>query len=182
MEINRPASSIIIFIIILLLVFLFIVPKYQQSHNLEVTLANKQAEYEGKSDYYGKISDLILQIENKGSVLQKIQAALPSGFSIAPLTYFFEKNAQKHGIAVKSFSFSQVSMGALDNGIKNMMVTVTISGTYQGLRNFIVSLEKSARLFDIKTVSLSPVEGLNSRTQSQLKQYDMKLEVTTHAY
>ena len=73
-------------------------------------------------------------------------------------------------------------MGALDNGIKNMMVTVTISGTYQGLRNFIVSLEKSARLFDIKTVSLSPVEGLNSRTQSQLKQYDMKLEVTTHAY
>ncbi|KKP42230.1 MAG: hypothetical protein UR31_C0017G0009 [Parcubacteria group bacterium GW2011_GWA2_33_14] len=190
MEINKPITSIILIVIIAILIFLFVLPKYQESRALQITLVEKQAEYNGKSVYYAKISDLLLGIENRKDELEKINSSLPPDLFISPLIYFFEKKGSENGLIVKSIVFSELSPISLEKnsslntkkGVRNITFTIDILGNYQGLKNFLYSLERSSRLFQVNTISFASTESLGSKKSSQLPAYNFKLEVTTHSY
>lgn len=192
MEINKPVSTIIVIIISLLLVLLFVLPKYQEANDLQASLKQKQAEYNGKAVYYAKISELLTQIQARKDVLEKVSSSLPSDFSLADLAYFFQKNAADNGLNIKSLEFSQASpvayrktsiVGATKE-LKNVLFTVNFLGSYQGFRNFLATLDASSRLFETNTISFTSVQV--PQTRGQLKPpspvYDFKLEVITHAY
>ena len=73
-----------------------------------------------------------------------------------------------------------------DQEIKNIVLMVDVSGSYQGLKNFLHSLERSARIFQVNTISFAPLEfsspeGLTSAAD-QIKTYDFKLEIKTQTY
>lgn len=191
MEINKPISTIILIAISLLLVLLFVLPKYQEANDLQVSLSQKQAEYNGKAVYYTKISELLLQLQSRKDVLQKISSSLPPDFSLGDLTYFFQKTAADNELAVKSLEFSQVTPVAyrktLVNGdakeLKNIMFTINFLGSYQGFKNFLAALDTSSRLFEANTISFARIETPQARGgKSMPPTYDFKLEVLTHAY
>ena len=184
MEINKPISAIIILIIALIIFFLFALPEYQKSNDLQYSLAQKQAEYNSKSVYYSKISELIGTIEDKKDALGKINSALPPDFSFAPLVFFFQKKGVENGLTIKSIIFSQISPETAEKKIRNITFTVNILGNYQGLKNFLSSLDKSARLFEGNSISFSPSVTSSDSKQSKIQQqaYDLKLELQTHTY
>lgn len=159
-------------------------PKYQKSNDLQNNLAQKQAEYNGKSIYYAKIAEIIEIIEGKKDTLEKINSALPSNFSIASLVYFFQKKGSEVGLVVKSITLSQISIPTSEERFKNIIFKVNLSGNYQGLKNFLSSLDKSARLFEVNYISFISSEISQSLKQSKNQQqtYDFQLEVQTHAY
>ena len=51
MEINKPATIIIILIVNVMLIFLFVIPKYQESIALEKSLVEKQVAYDSQGEY-----------------------------------------------------------------------------------------------------------------------------------
>ncbi len=194
MEINKPVATIIILVITLILTFLLAWPKYQESSGLQKEMVEKQAEYNGKSVYFQKISQVLLQIENKKDSLEKINNALPDNISFAPLVYFLQKKGTETGLILKSITFSQISpaifgqQSSLPEGsikeIKNIAFTVNVLGNYQGLKNFLASLENSARIFEMNTISFasqqSSVGPAQQNSKSQI--YDFKLSLKTHTY
>ena len=192
MEVNKPVSTIIVIIISLLLVLLFVLPKYQEANDLQVSLKQKQAEYNGKAVYYAKISELLADIQTRKDVLEKVGSSLPSDFSLADLTYFFQKSAADNGLNIKSLEFSQASPVAyrktsVDGATKelnNILFTINFLGNYQGFKNFLATLDTSSRLFETNTISFARVEASQARTQLRPPSpiYDFKLEVITHAY
>lgn len=192
MEINKPVSTIIVMVISLMLVFLFVLPKYQEAKGLQSSLSQKQAEYNGKAVYYSKMSELLSGIQNRKIVLEKITSALPSDFSLADVTYFFQKNAKDSGLTVRSVEFSQISPVAYRKApaisdtkeLKNILLTIDFVGSYQGFKKFLSVLDMSSRLFETNMVSFALVEGSPAKTnvKNAVPIYNFKLEVITHAY
>ncbi len=187
MEINKPISTIIILIIALILFFFFVAPEYGKSENLQNNLGQKQAEYDGKSVYYAKVSELIASIESRTDALEKINSALSSDFSFAPIASFLQQKGVENGLTIQSIMFSQISPTTTNQKVKDVTFTVNVSGNYQGLKNFVSSLDTSARLFEVNSMNFSlssPSIVSNDIKQSKNQQqtYSLKLEVVTHTY
>lgn len=191
MEINKPVAAVIVLAVTLIFVFLFAVPKYKESGDLQASLVKKQAEYDGKSVYYLKVLALISDIEDRKDALEKINSALPSNFSFASLIYFLQKKADKAGLSIQSVTFSDIlpaSYGetsqVLSKEVKNITFTLYLSGNYRDLKNFLSSLERSARLFEVKTISFASLERLGGaeQFQNQSMMHEFKLEVKTYTY
>ena len=188
MEINKPVATIIIIVISLLVVLLFVFPKYQEARDLQASLLQKQAEYNGKAVYYAKISEVLLDIQSRQGILEKVTSALPSDFSLSDITYFFQKSAADNALTVKSLEFTEAAPVAYRktavNGdskeLKNIVFTVNLLGGYQGFKNFLSDLDTSSRLFEVNTISFARVESVQPR--NALPVYDFKLEIVTHAY
>ncbi len=191
MEINKSITAIIILTINLILIFLFVIPKYQESIDLQINLLKKQVEYDSQSDYYIKLLGIIKSIEGRKDVLEKVDNALPSNFSLASVFYFFQKKSIENQLIIKSITFSGGSLGdsrvqAEGLMIKSISFTINLSGSYQGLKNFLSSLDRSDRLFQVENISfVSSKPLLNpelSNLPDQLQAYDFKLEVKTNTY
>jgi len=189
MEINKPVSIMITLVVSLFIIYLFVLPKYQESRSLEVELVNKQAQYEGRVDYYVKLSDTLEELEQKQDVLNKIESALPSNFAIAPVVYFLQEKAKEAKLEVKSISFSrqqpyrQVSSEDSNQKIKNVMFRADLTGSYQSLKNFIFYLEKSTRIFEVNSISFTGGQVSDSKlSKNILQEYDFALEIETHTY
>ena len=187
MEINKSVSTIILFIITAMVVFLFVVPKYQEGKDLENSLVQKQVAYNEDSAYYAKISELAKTIDSQKNNLEKINASLPSDFSLSPLVYFFQKKGAENGLIVKSVVFSQLSPPSPANNIRDILFTVNVLGNYQGLKGFLASMDRSARLFEVNSISFTapPAAGAAQETPQQKSQqqiYTFELVIKTHTY
>lgn len=195
MEVNKPISVIILLVITLVLVFLFVVPKYNESKHLQQKLAQSQAEYDGASAYYAKISALLSDISTRKEALGKISSALPSEVSLGSLVYFFQKKAAETGLTPKTITLSQAlaaspaakegqsSKGQTLGAVRNVVFSLELLGNYQGLKNFIAALEKSARLFEVNTISFSSLRPPGSVIEKNpLQTYSFRLQVQTHTY
>jgi Tfp pilus assembly protein PilO len=184
MEINKFISAAIIFVIALALIFLFVLPKYEESVSLQDTLVKKQIDYNNKYVYYAKILDAAKMIEENKDSLEKIHSALPSEVSLAPLIYFLQKKGGDAGLHVISVDFSQFSPTSSVDQIKNITLNIKVSGSYEGLKSFLSSLETSARLFEVDSISFASAAVAQDVKlgQNPLRTYDFNLVVRTHTY
>lgn len=189
MEINKLASLIIVLIITLFIFFLFVVPKYQESVELEAELVKKQTQYENKTNYYLKLAETLRDIEQKKDVLEKIDSALPPDFSLAPVIYFLQEKSKEAGLTVRSVSFSQQEASGKTlkadqkERVKNIILKAYLTGNYQGLKKLLSYLEGSARLFEVKSISFAAGFLKDSgRPQNKLQTHDFTLDIETHTY
>lgn len=183
MKINKPISSIITFVIILMMVFLFLIPTYQKMNDLQNSLVQKQAEYDGKFVYYTKIASILKEIDSRKDAMEKIDSALPSDSYFSPLVYFFHKEAVLTGLTATSVRLSQITPPNKKTKIRNIVFNLQLSGTYENFKKFLASLDTSARLFEVNSVSFStPTTPLQGRLPQASRTYNFDVEIQTHAY
>lgn len=186
---NKPAVIIIFLILIAMLLFLFVIPEYQEYQSLRLSVIEKQAKYSGESIYFARISDIILGLQSRQQVLDKIKSALPASVTLGPMVDFLQKKGSENGVSITSIVFSQalalVPGEVLETSspaeTKDVLFTMDLTGSYQGLKNFLFAMDNSARLFEMDSVSFSlsqPLVGVKNRAQ----EYTMKLEVRTRSY
>ncbi len=189
---NKLAFAIIVFIVTVSFAFLFAVPRYQEYTALQTVLAKKQSDYEVKSAYNARILALQKEIQNRASDLEKVDNALPTDNSYASLIYFLQNKGIESGLAVKSVTFSQaitpygqttakVSQPA--KGIKNIFLTMSVSGTYQDLKKFLGTLDKSVRLFQVNSIVFNATQTApTTKTKTKLDTYSVSMEIQTYTY
>lgn len=191
MEINKPVTIIILLIINLILIFLFVFPRYQETEKLQMSLYQKQQEYDSQSDYNIKVSEVLKNVESRGDILEKIDSALPGAFSLSDVVDFLQRKAAENKLAVQLISYSRVlpqlpqnTAGGSVSQLKSVTFMVDLSGSYRDFKNFLFSLEKSARLFEVNTMSFASKSPEKDKdfTQNQSENYDFKLELKTHTY
>ena len=188
MEINKPVATVITIMIALIVLVLFVLPQYQDASLAQAMVNEKAAEYRGKSAYYATVAQLLEKIEVRREVLGKINSALPADFSVAPIVYFLDQKAVENGSTIKSVVFLQVPAVSSDQPmplapskeVKNVVFTVDLTGSYDGLKNFLNALEKSARLFEVETISFTTVKPL--QVPGGATSYDFKLQLKTNSY
>jgi Tfp pilus assembly protein PilO len=189
MEIHKPITIIIFLILTVILTFLFVVPKYQEYQELTMKILESHAQYSGESIYYARVSDVLLGLETRKEVLDKIQGSLPNSFSLGPVVDFIQQKGTENNVKITSVMFSQISPLSLDQvpyakavgEIKNSAFTASVTGSYQGLKNFLSAMDNSARLFEMDSVSFSKIDSI-STARNRVQEYVLKLEVKTHSY
>jgi len=78
------------------------------------------------------------------------------------LVYSLQKYASESGLIVRDMAVSKAASRnnqALSNNVKEIIFSMDLMGNYSSLGNFIVSLEKSSRIFDITNISFSSAQG-----------------------
>lgn len=174
MQLNKPIAIALILLVVILLVIFLVMPEYQTLTDLRDKLGQKMSQRVSQVDYYATISKLYENIQAKAKDIQKIDNALPQNPSLGKTFYFLQNSAQENGLAVKSIFLSKAgATNTTFKSIKDLSFSMNVSGDYNSLKNFIIFLEKSSRIFEVTNISFS------SGTKPP---YDFSLQLVTHSY
>ncbi len=188
MDFDRPITIAVIFFIILILMYFLVLPAYNNFKDLQIKLGEKKAEFNAKYAYYSEVAKVFYQLEERKDSVKVIDDALPDNPSFGRLMYFFQEKAKENGLIVKDLFLAKYALGSQTSTVKEIVFSFNITGTYVALKNFILSLEKSARLFEITSISFSSTQASLNTPATQLPQfqigetYSFKMEVITHSY
>lgn len=155
MEIDRPITIAIIFLIVLILIFYVVMPKYRSFQNLLAVLGMKETELQAKNAYFVEVTEVYKELMQYQDVLQKIECALPSKFSPAELVNFVYKKTIENGVSLKGIGIIRSSEVGTGTNVKEIILPLELTGSYSSLKNFLSSLEKSARLVEIEDISFA---------------------------
>ncbi|TSC95037.1 MAG: hypothetical protein CEN87_49 [Parcubacteria group bacterium Licking1014_1] len=191
MEIDRPIAIAIMLFIILLLMFFLVVPKYQVFKDLQIKLGEKKAEFSAKYAYFAEITRVFYELDSRKDSLRTVDDVLPANPFFGKLAYFFQKTAAENGLIVKDLFLTRYSPTNQESDIKEIVFSFNLAGSYSALKNLILSLEKSSRLFEFTNISFSSSsEALSEApaktpTQSQAQQarsFSFTLEVKAYSH
>ena len=148
--------------------FFLIWPKYQKFENLKIEIENKELELRQTEDYFAKLERTAKDLEEYRDQISKIDLALPgdSSFATISLINFIGKASYANGLnlkKLKSFSITSPKPPVQPPGtqtqpqskIKDISVNFEVSGSYLALKNFINTLENSAKIIEIENLSFS---------------------------
>ena len=210
MQIDRPIAAALILFIILLLVFFLVVPEYKTFGKLQAELGEKKAEFNAQFGYYNAIADTYQQLQGRKDDIKKIDDALPQDPALGRVIYFLQQTAKGNGMMVKDLFLSKSSSNSAKsnegNSVKDIIFSINALGDYASLEKFIISLEKSSRIFEITNISFSsstsssassptsvsasipaspsiPAAPASLQTQFQTQQiYSFNLQIKTRTY
>ena len=151
-------------------------PKYQNLKNIQIQLENIKTEFRYRDDYYQNLRSLSQKLQEFEVELAAIDSALPLDSSSAALSFsnFLLKTSSENGLILQTIgSFSLSSLTGKTN-IQIISIPITVSGSYSSLKNFLNTLEKSARIIEVNGISFSSPgeEGL----------FGFSIQIQTHSY
>jgi Tfp pilus assembly protein PilO len=150
-------------------VFLFLLPTYKEIKSFRFEIEKKEAEIKYQEEKISHLNNLIEKLNQYQPELQKIQAALPPDPSLPSLFYLLQKKASDSGLTLEEISAFSISPFKEKERIKQINFEIKASGSYQAFKDFLLALEKSARLIEIEELSFSAPIKKETPISYQLK-------------
>lgn len=150
-----PAFIILFFLLVLIMGWLIIWPKFGEYSDLKQNIEIKQIELQYKEEYIAKLQGLKSKLEEKKDQVNKIGSALPDENSTPSIYKFIEESASASGMVLEGISPFSEAVSQINSRLNETTFSINISGTYPAFKSFLTALERSARLFDMSSVSLS---------------------------
>jgi len=120
-------------------------PKYQDLRLLQTSIKAKELELESQKEYFSQIKEISEQFEEYTDSLDKISSAFPEVPSLPSLFNFLQTSASQTGLLSEQIILNSVSQG-------DIRITIKLSGSYAAFKDFLLVLEKSARMIDVEDV------------------------------
>ncbi len=190
-----------ILIIAFALGFFLLLPKYQESQAAKTRVEEKKAEIKARADYYADLGAIMKDLEHYGENMEKINTALPDSLDAPAVMNFAKEAAMQAGLFVKGVDYSGAgglssSDEASSSGVSSLnsySISVKLTGTYSGLKNFLSIIERSSRLIAVSSVGIQAEQkkegegenNENARDSSQAaedKILDCDVKLSAHYY
>ncbi|MDI6591445.1 MAG: type 4a pilus biogenesis protein PilO [Patescibacteria group bacterium] len=157
----------------LILVVVLILPQYQNLKSVQEEINQKRAEIKYSQEHFLKLNELSGELGKYSTQLSKIDSALPLSPSLPSLFGFLQKTSSESGLILKRFG--EVTSESLPERekIKEHSLPLALSGSYSSFKSFLSSLEKTARLIEIESLSFSSLEG---------PPFNFNLKIKFHSY
>ena len=156
-------KQIFIFIFLLSAIILsvfFTFPKYQEVVDIKSQIEAKRTVLQYKEDRFLQLKNLEEKLEHYKEPLEKLDSVLPKDPDLPDLFNFLEKTALENGLVLGKISSFTVLSPKTKEQLGQASVVFSLSGSYSSLKNFLDTLEKSARLITLESLSFSsPEEG-----------------------
>jgi Tfp pilus assembly protein PilO len=180
-EIDKPIAIAVILFIILVLSFYLVLPKYKTFQDLLIKVGEKEAEFQGKNAYFIEVTDTYKELMTYQDSLEKIDIALPNKLSLAQIFNLLYQKSVESGIVIKSINAVKSSPVGAEASIQETGFNIALSGSYASLKNFLSSLEKSARLVEVEgfSFSVTPPSGKNAVIQEI---FSVNLSIKVYSY
>lgn len=169
---SKALLTIIFSFLAILLLFL-ILPKRQELNDMESALRIKELELQMREDYFLNLRQSYQTLKEHEQALEKIETALPQEPEFERLLSFLAKTAEENGLLLAEVD-AIVTHPPLEpeKAIRETTFSARVLGDYFSFKNFLKSLERSARLIVIERISLFPKNGL----------YEFELEIRVYSH
>lgn len=172
---NRPIAIAICLFITLVLVIVLVFPKYQDFKFLQKEISQKETELQYNKEYFLNLSNLSEELKKYSDNLSKIDFALPSGPSIPILFDFLQKTSSQNGLILKRIGEVTTIPFKEKITVKEYQLALSLSGSYSSFKSFLSSLEKSARLIEVESISFAS-------PKSKEEPFSFSLKIKFHSY
>jgi Tfp pilus assembly protein PilO len=164
-------GPIVAFIVALLIFFIYVNPTYTGSIATEQsTITNDNQALAAAAQYSQKQNELISAEKNitanSPDALTRLDKLLPDSVNNVGLILDLDALAAKEGLTLTSINVAAGQLASDTGGATNatagdsasygsVNLTLTASGSYAAFRNFLSSLEHSARLLDVTNLGVA---------------------------
>lgn len=171
---NRTFAIPILLFVTLLLGVYFLWPKYTQFEKLKDEISKKELDLQQEQNYFLNLQKISTDLENHKEALEKVNSALPEKYSLPSLMNFFQAKASESGLILGGISRAIVGSRAtveeevageaeaekerLGVKIQEIYLNLKFTGYLSSFENFLETVEKSARIMEVETISLGTEE------------------------
>jgi Tfp pilus assembly protein PilO len=166
---------------------LFLVwPKYQRFNTLKLEIEAREIELRYIEEYFSKLNQLSQELKKYENQLSKIDLALPpdSSLTLISLVDFVQKASSQNGLVFKKLGSFSITLPkpVLTPGshrvqplskIKEISLDFEVSGSYFALKNFLDTLERSAKLIEVESISFSS-------KKEEISTFDLKIKTFSY--
>lgn len=169
---------IVLFAGALAIAFWVLLPLY---YNVQSALALKTQNENNLSDRLkltANLERLVNQYNERLSDAASFSRAIPEGQNIPELLVNFEALASENGLVFSGINFKPKDFKAV--GVKTLIMEVKVKGSYPAFKDYLASMEKSLRIFDVTSVSFAGVSP--GQIGAKIDNLEFNLTVNTYYY
>lgn len=139
-----------------ILLFVMALPAWESISDLQAEIETRQDTLDQKTALVKKITDWKKETIDNESNLDKLAVILPQDKKTQDIVVGLEDIAKTAGIQMKTLRTGSVSQtGGTSAGYQLLQVEVSGSGQYKAIVDFIRTLEKNLRIFDVQQITIS---------------------------
>jgi len=165
-------------------------PKFQQFNEIRKNIGAKRSEIKYSQEYYSKLTEVDAELKKYSVELSKIDSALPSDSFLPSLFNYLQKVTAQSGLVLKDAGSFTVSASENNPKIKEISLGLEVSGPYASFKNFLSTLEKSARLFETESISFASSEkkptaeeaGETGQAEEKEEVFNFSLSIKVRSY
>lgn len=143
------------------------------------TLAAKESIFATQSDAINQVQNAFAQFENTQDVKRKIELAVPDGVETVSALRQIEAVARRSSVTLTSLEFKEVgsrpSQSPFFKKIGILEVTLSASGSYEGVREFLRLFETNARVINVQEFDFE--SGFSPERGGGPDQINLKVEM-----
>jgi Tfp pilus assembly protein PilO len=181
MEIDKPITTAILLFLSLVAIFYLVMPKYDIYQGLLNQISIQEAIYNGQDQYYSDIKKNYDQLMQYKDNLAKIDDAIPSKSAFSKLLNLLYKDSADSGIVIQNISAANSQQAGNGKTIKQITLSLNLFGSYAAYKNFLVSLEGSARLIESQDFNFSVTQPSKQNPNPQ-GVFPIKMDIKVHSY
>lgn len=135
--------------------FVLALPQYQELVSIKEAKDAQQAALDKKQSLLDKLSSLKQQIQQRRIDVDKLNNILPKEKRVQDVVVNVEEISRESGISIKTLKTALIQTGLQDSRYKVIQVEVDAVSQYKSMVDFVRSLEKNLRIFDIQGLTVS---------------------------
>lgn len=136
-------------------------PEIQVSSEMQSVVASKQSLLDNQKTVVSQVSKLIGELQNAAQLQQTLSLVIPVGEGVTNILNQWEGIAEANRVTIQSLNIKPpaVLLGAkqpLQKRLGNLEIEASVSGTYEGLKQFLRALESSTRITNVIGFGVKP--------------------------
>lgn len=158
----------VFFLILTVIVYTnFVLPQIDEVSKLRAEVASKNRNYETQKNAIAQVSEIVSQFKNAADLQKTLSFSMPIKLSVVDVLnqwYAISKNsnADIRAMDIKLSSSVTKTGNPVLKGRGSIAVSLSAVSTYDGIKQFLNSLETNARVVNIQSFTLTPMySGVN---------------------
>jgi Tfp pilus assembly protein PilO len=159
-DLGKPPVLVAIFLFMVSIAIFILIfwPNVQELINIQKEVKTKRLEIQGKENYLRNLSEVKSKLDKHIEEVVVIDYALPDKPYLPSLFDHIQEISSESGLILSEIGISKTSPVEESSYFQETNISVDLTGSYSSLKDFLSSLEKSARLIRIENISFSSEE------------------------
>jgi len=170
-SVNYPVIAAILFFVALVIGLAVLLPKYQDLSSTSANIKVEREKLKIEKEYYLNIASISEELKKYDAELSKIGSSLPEDSSLPSLLNFLERAVSQSGMILEGISPSSSSPSSDLKNVREIRVSLAVSGDYSAFKNLVSILERSSRLIEVENISFSHIRISDKEYNLRIKAY-----------
>lgn len=166
--------SVVSCLIVAIMVALILWPRFEEFKTTQRDVEGKKAELQMREEYTSELNKIKGELEQYSSEVSKTRSALPTDPSLPSLFNFLQQSSSKSGLVLKTINPFSISDSKNLPNLRETTFGLEVAGSYSAFKNFLSTLEKSARMIEVENISFSSLTGEEP--------FDSNLQIKVYSY